>query len=139
MDAAEHAVQHVEGLTIDTKAHPQHHCPACAVGKQHCNPFPPSSSCALCACVPGTGGVVYYLMITNDLTCWHWLKLLTNKHKDTILEAFKEYKAMTEANTLLASWSQPKMTRELSSLGTGLQHGTRSMAHVCIPSTEWEL
>ena len=33
----------------------------------------------------------------NDFTHWHWLKLLTNKHEETILEAFKEYKAMAEA------------------------------------------
>jgi len=36
-------VQHVEGLTIESKAHPQHHCPACAAGKQHHDPFPASS------------------------------------------------------------------------------------------------
>ena len=47
MDAVECAVQHVEGLTIDSKACPQHHCPACAAGKQHHNAFPPSSSHAL--------------------------------------------------------------------------------------------
>ena len=44
--AVEHAVQHVEGLTIDTKACPQHHCPACIAGKRHRDPFPASSSCA---------------------------------------------------------------------------------------------
>jgi len=49
------------------------------------------------ACVPGSGGVVYCLTITDDFTHWHWLKLLTNKHEETILEAFKEYKAMAEA------------------------------------------
>jgi len=68
---------------------PQHNCPASADGKQHHNPFPPSSSCALYALklvhtdlsgpahVPGTGGVIYCLTITDDFTCWHWL---TNKH-----------------------------------------------------------
>jgi len=40
MDAVEHAVWHVEGLTINSKARPQHHCPACAAGKQHRDPFP---------------------------------------------------------------------------------------------------
>jgi hypothetical protein len=47
--------------------------------------------------VPGTGGVLYHLTIANDFTRWCWLKLITNKHKETILEAFKEYKAMAEA------------------------------------------
>ena len=37
LDAVEHAVDHVEGLTIESKACPQHHCPACAAGKQHCD------------------------------------------------------------------------------------------------------
>ena len=32
MDAVERALQRVEGLTIDSKARPQHHCPACAAG-----------------------------------------------------------------------------------------------------------
>jgi len=36
-------------------------------------------------------------------------------------------------STLLASWSQSKMTRELHSLGTRLQHDARSMAYK--PST----
>ena len=109
LDAVERAVQHVEGLTIDSKARPQHHCPACAVGKQHRDPFPASSSHASRplelvhtnlsgpACVPGTGGVTYCLTITDDFTRWRWLKLVTNKHEETILEAFKEYKAMAEA------------------------------------------
>jgi len=107
LDAVEHAVHHVEGLTIESKAHPEHHCPACAAGKQHRDPFPASSSRASRplelvhtdlsgACVPGPGGVVYRLTITDDLTRWRWLKLLTNKHEETILEAFKEYKAMAE-------------------------------------------
>ena len=43
LDAVEHAVHHVEGLTIESKAHPEHHCPACAAGKQHRDPFPASS------------------------------------------------------------------------------------------------
>ena len=46
---------------------------------------------------PGTGGVIYHLTITDDFTRWRWLKLLTNKREETILEAFKEYKAMAEA------------------------------------------
>ena len=49
------------------------------------------------ALVPGPGGVVYRLTITDDFTRWRWLKLLTNKREETILEAFKEYKAMAEA------------------------------------------
>ena len=71
--------------------------------------FPASSSRASCplelvhtdlsgpARVPGPGGVVYRLTITDDFTRWRWLKLLTNKREETILEAFKEYKAMAEA------------------------------------------
>jgi len=43
LDAVESAVQHVEGLTIESKARPQHHCPACAAGKQHRDPLPASS------------------------------------------------------------------------------------------------
>jgi len=108
MQLIERAVQHIEGLTINSKLCTQRHCPACAAAKQHCDPFPPLSSCALCAlelahtdmsgpaCVPGTG-VIYRLTITDDFTCWRWLKLLINKCKETILEAFKEYKAMAEA------------------------------------------
>jgi len=46
--------------------------------------------------VPGTGSVIYRLTITDDFTRWRWLKLLTNKREETILEAFKEYKAMAE-------------------------------------------
>jgi len=46
MDAVEHAVQHAEGLTINSKTCPQHHCPALqpasAASKWHHNPFPPS-------------------------------------------------------------------------------------------------
>ena len=41
LDAVERAVHHVEGLTIDSKARPQHHCPAFAAGKQHHDPFLP--------------------------------------------------------------------------------------------------
>jgi hypothetical protein len=44
LDAVEHAVQHVEGLTIDSKNRPPHHCPAYATGKQHHDPFPASSA-----------------------------------------------------------------------------------------------
>ena len=36
---------------------------------------------------------MYRLTVTDDFTCWKWLKLLTNKHEESILEAFKEYKA----------------------------------------------
>ena len=42
LDAVERAVQHVKGLTIDFKGSPPHHCPACATGKQHRDPFLPS-------------------------------------------------------------------------------------------------
>ena len=31
-----------------------------------------------------------------------WLRLLTNKHEESTLEAFKEYKAMDEAQLLCA-------------------------------------
>jgi len=76
--------------------------------QQHHDPFPASSHASHPlelvhtylsgpAHVPGPGGVVYCLTITDDFTRWHWLKLLTNKHEETILEAFKEYKAMAEA------------------------------------------
>jgi len=108
LDAIERAVHHVEGLTIESKAHPQHHCPACAAGKQHCDPFPASSRASRPlelvhadlsgpARVPGPGGVIYRLTITDDFTRWRWLKLLTNKCKEMIPETFKEYKAMAEA------------------------------------------
>jgi transposase InsO family protein len=108
LDAVERAVQRVEGLTINSMDRPPHHCPACAAGKQHRDPFPASSSRASRplelvhtdlsgpARVPGTGGVLYRLTITDDFTCWRWLKLITNKREETILEAFKEYKAMAE-------------------------------------------
>jgi hypothetical protein len=108
LDAVERVVQHVEGLTIDSKDRPPHHCPACAAGKQHHDPFPASSRASRPlelvhtnlsgpARVLGTGGVLYRLTITDDFTRWRWLKLITNKHEETILEAFKEYKAMGEA------------------------------------------
>jgi transposase InsO family protein len=108
LGAVEHAVQHVEGLTIDSKDRPPHHCPTCAAGKQHHDPFPASSDASRPlelvhidlsgpARVPGTGGVLYRLTITDDFTHWRWLKLITNKREETILEAFKEYKAMGEA------------------------------------------
>jgi len=109
LDAVECAVPHVEGLTIESKARPEHHCPACAAGKQHRDPFPASSSRASRplelvhtdlsgpARVPGPGGVVYRLTITDDFTRWRWLKLLTNKREETILDAFEKYKAMAEA------------------------------------------
>ena len=99
----------MEGLTIESKARPEHHCPACAAGKQHRDPFPASSSRASRplelvhtdlsgpARVPGPGGVVYRLTITDDFTRWRWLKLLTNKREETILDAFEKYKAMAEA------------------------------------------
>jgi len=77
MDAVECAVLHVR-LTINSNACPQHHCPTCAAGKQNRDPFPPSCvSHALDlvhidlsgpAHVPGTGGVIYHLMITDDFT-----------------------------------------------------------------------
>ena len=47
--------------------------------------------------VPGTSGVVYRLTITDDFTHWRWLKLLTNEREESVLEAFKEYKATAEA------------------------------------------
>jgi len=72
----ERAVQHVEGLAIESKACPQHHCPVCAAGKQHHDPFPVSCPFELVhtdlsgpAHVPGPGGVVYLLTITDDFTC----------------------------------------------------------------------
>jgi transposase InsO family protein len=109
LDAVERAVQHVEGLTIDSRTRSLHRCPSCAAGKHHRDPFPASSSRATRALelvhtdlsgparVPGTGGVVYRLTITDDYTRWRWLRLLTNKREETILDAFKEYKAMAEA------------------------------------------
>ena len=124
-------MQHVEGLTIDCKARPQHHCPACAAGKEHCDPFPASSSRASRppelvhtdmggpVHVPGTGGVTYRLTITGDFTRWRWLKLVTNKRKEQWLKH----------SALPASWSPSRMTREVSSLGIGLQPGARSMAY----------
>ena len=36
--------------------------------------------------------LVYHLTITDDFTCWCFLKLLTNKCEESIQEAFKEYK-----------------------------------------------
>jgi hypothetical protein len=51
--------------------------------------------------MPGTGGVIYRFTITDDFTRWRWLKLVTNKREETILEAFKEYKAMAEAQHTL--------------------------------------
>ena len=66
----------VEGLTSDSNARPQHHCPPCAAGKQGRDPFPPLSTCALWAFelvhtdlsgpahVPGAGGIIYRLTIS---------------------------------------------------------------------------
>jgi hypothetical protein len=69
--------------------------------------------------------VHYRLTITDDFTRWRWPKLITNKREETILEAFKEYKAMREAQHPVY---RLVTTRELSSLGSRLQPGARSMA-----------
>ena len=42
-------------------------------------------------------GLSIALPLQMTSPCWRWLKLLTNKREKTILEAFKEYKAMAEA------------------------------------------
>jgi len=72
MDAVEHAVRHIEGLTCSWQA-----------------ALRPLSSSSHASRVPGTG-VVYRLTLTDDFTLWRWLNLLTNKREETILEAFKE-------------------------------------------------
>jgi len=154
LDAAERAVQHMEGLTIESKARPQHHCPACAAGEQHRGPFPASSRASRPlelvhtdlsgpAHVPGPGGVVYHLTIIDDLTCWRWLKLLPNTREETILEAFKEYKAMAEAQhpvcRLVTIWDD----KGAEFIGNRIaawrkEHGIQPQHCACNPTAERE-
>jgi hypothetical protein len=103
---SERAVQHVEGLTIDSKDRPLTTALPVQLASNIVTHSLPSSSRASRplelvhadlsgpACVPGNGGVIYRLTITKDFTHWRWLKLITNKREETILEAFTEYKAM---------------------------------------------
>ena len=83
------------------------------------------------ACVPGTRGAISRLTITDDFTRWRWLRLLTNKREESILEAFKESKATAEAQHPACKLVTTGMIRELSLLGIALQHGARhtSAAH----------
>jgi hypothetical protein len=75
-------------------------CLSCAAGKQHCDPslhhpLTPHTFMRIHtdlsgpARAPGTGGAIDRVTITDDVTRWRWLELLSSKREETILEALR--------------------------------------------------
>ena len=97
------------------------------------------------AYVAGTGGVIYRLIIRDDSsTGAGWLRLLTNKHEESTLEAFKEYKAMAEAQHPVCRLMTIQNDRGADSIRDCIaarrrEHGIQAQ-HIVrgTPRTEWK-
>ena len=87
--------------------HVEQFCDGCALGKQHCKPFPSAAAyrakCGLelfhgdlCGQItpPTPGGKKYFLLIVDDFSRFMLLELLATK--DEAFQCFKKIKALAE-------------------------------------------